>query len=70
MTCKKVKMRKIKDPLNLAPGDLIFHKQRKCEITIIRINYTYSRFEVIFHDFEYVGGLPFSVIEDYCYLIC
>ena len=70
MIYKKVKIRKIKEPLFLAQGDLIFHKHRKCDITILRINNTFSGFDVIFHDFEIIGNLPFSVIKEFCYHIC
>lgn len=69
MDIKKVKIRKIKEPFNLATGDLIFHKRRKCEITILRINNTFSGYDVIYHDYEFVGGLPLSAIQDHCYYI-
>lgn len=64
---KKIKIIKINDPFSLACGDLIFHKRRKCDLTILGFDSIYSGYRVRFHDNYMIGNLPIESVLKYCY---
>lgn len=69
MKYEKVKLRKINDPFSLQTGDLIFHKSRLCEVTILGLDNIFSGYRVIFHDVNIMGNLPFESVLYKCRII-
>lgn len=57
MKCQKVILRKIKGIIGTQPGDLLYDKVRRCEITVLRELEDKKGFEVIFHDIEKKGAV-------------
>lgn len=69
MKYQKVKLRKIDDPFNLQVGDLIFHKTRLCEVTILGYDSIFLGYRVIFHDVNIMGNLPFESLLQNCSIL-
>lgn len=68
MVVKKVRLKKSKNNV-FYPGDLLFYKNRNCEITVVGYDTIFGGYRVIFHDIEIIGNIPEEKMKKYCYKI-